>query len=55
MSDQLRDGATVPWDFVLTQTRIDPPAGTALPPRVLRSPAQSTRRRLIAAGMWRRP
>lgn len=55
-SDELVDGATVPWDFILSQT--SQPKAPSLPPPVRREPLpveQTARRRLIAAGRWRRP
>jgi hypothetical protein len=50
--DQLLDGAKVPWDFVSGQTERTAPD---LPRPAPRTPEQTTRRRLIAAGRWRRP
>lgn len=50
--DQLLDGATVPWDFISGPT----PPGAPVAPRVASpTPEQAERRRLIAAGRWRRP
>jgi hypothetical protein len=51
-SDGLLDGTTVPWDFLSGQTERTAPD---LPRPVTRTPQQTTRRRLIAAGRWRRP
>lgn len=50
--DQLLDGSKVPWDFVIKQTKTVEPG---LPTSVTRTPQQAARRRLIAAGRWRRP
>jgi hypothetical protein len=44
-SDGLLDGTTVPWDFLSGQTERTAPD----------LPRPVTRRRLIAAGRWRRP
>lgn len=53
--DELVDGTAVPWDLISGDTE---PSARALPPPVRREPLpveQTARRRLIAAGRWRRP
>lgn len=48
--DELLDGATIPWDFISGD---DKPTKRPMPaPR--RTDEQERRRRLIAAGRWRR-
>ena len=48
--DELLDGATIPWDFISGDDKtIARPVPT--PPR---TDEQERRRRLIAAGTWRR-
>lgn len=52
--DQLLDGTTVPWDFISGQVEIPVPVLPSVVRRTV-TPSQASRRRLIAAGKWRRP